>query len=45
MIEYTLHLYEPLRFAKDLSEKCILYIDKLKKIVKLSCEIQQCTPS
>ncbi|CAD8193425.1 unnamed protein product [Paramecium pentaurelia] len=45
MIEYLLYLFEPLKFVKDLSEKCIIYIDKLKKIIKLSFEIQQCTPS
>ncbi|CAK93478.1 unnamed protein product (macronuclear) [Paramecium tetraurelia] len=45
MIEYLLYLFEPLKFAKDLSEKCIIYIEKLKKIIKLSIEIQQFTPS
>ncbi|CAD8190422.1 unnamed protein product [Paramecium octaurelia] len=45
MIEYLLYLFEPLKFAKDLSEKCIIYIEKLKKIIKLSIEIQQSTPS
>ncbi|CAD8109757.1 unnamed protein product [Paramecium sonneborni] len=44
MIEYTLYLYEPLKFIRNLSDKCILYIDKLKKIIKLSFEIPQCTP-
>ena len=43
MIEYSSYLYEPLKFVKDLSDKCILYIDKLKKMIKLSFEIPFCT--